>query len=187
VVLDPTLLLEKGEWLPLIGSNKKTKPVIVVYMLEYSENLLAFARSLSHRTGCPIRLLNKPYKHKVKEDYRTDVGPVEWLKEIQNAEYVVTNSFHGVAFSINFNKNFFVEIAEERIRGAMASRIENILKTFDLEERLIRTGIQADRVSGPLNINYDKINRRLLTLRADSVSYLARMLDQTDISCLEEA
>lgn len=187
VVLDPTLLLDKEEWLPLIGLNKKSKQVIVVYMLEYSENLLAFARSLSHKTGYPVRLLNKPFKHKVKEEYRTDVGPIEWLKEIQNAEYVVTNSFHGVAFSINFNKNFFVEIAEERIRGAMASRIENILKTFGLEERLIRQGVQADRYSSPLNINYDKINRRLLMLRADSVSYLAQMLDQTDTSCLEEA
>jgi len=142
VVLDPTLLLDKEEWLDVIGKKQKKKDIIVLYMLEYSENLLKFAKGLSKATNCPIRLLNKPYNHKLEEECRTDVGPIEWLEEIHDAKYVVTNSFHGVAFSINFNKNFYVEIAEERIRGAMGSRIKSILKTFGLEERLINQSKQ---------------------------------------------
>ena len=144
VVLDPTLLLDKAEWLEVIGKKPKKKDIIVLYMLEYSESLLKFAQGLSKKVNCPIRLLNKPFNHKLKEECRTDVGPIEWLEEIQHAKYVVTNSFHGVAFSINFNKNFFVEIAEERIRGAMGSRIKSILKTFGLEERLINQCKQAN-------------------------------------------
>ncbi len=182
VVLDPTLLLDKEEWFELIGKAQNHKPVIVVYMLEYSEKLLEFARGLSKKTNYPIRLLNKPYNRKVEEEFRTDVGPIEWLKEIQNATYVITNSFHGVAFSINFNKTFFVEIAEERIRGAMGSRIEHILKTFELEDRLINQRKQDRNLKDPNNfdIDYDKINIRLRELREDSMLYLDDMLGKSE-------
>ena len=191
VVLDPTLLFKKEEWSDLIGKKQKSNDIIVLYMLEYSENLLMFARELSKSTNCPIRLLNKPYNHKITEECRIDVGPMEWLEEIYNAKYVVTNSFHGVAFSINFNKNFFVEIAGERIRGAMGSRIEAILNTFGLEGRLISQNSQDDRKfengsnieddsnlrdNGINNINFNKINLKLSELRLDSMRYLKDML-----------
>lgn len=175
VVLDPTLLLDKGEWSRLIGDGRRIKPAVVVYMLEYSETLLDFARSLSERTGCPVRLLNKPFGHRLNEDYRTGVGPLDWLKEIKEAAYVVTNSFHGVAFSINFNKLFYVEIARERIRGAMGSRIEDILTAFQLMERLISPG-NTGSVNSMEEIDYGKVNRRLEELRAHSCSYLKEML-----------
>ncbi len=175
VVLDPTLLLDKGEWSRLIGDGRRIKPAVVVYMLEYSEALLDFARGLSQRTGCPVHLLKKTFGHRLNEDYRTDVGPLEWLKELKEAEYVVTNSFHGVAFSINFNKQFYVEIARERIRGAMASRIEDILTAFQLTERLISPE-NAGSMDITEGIDYGKVNRRLEELRADSCSYLEEML-----------
>lgn len=187
VVLDPTLLLNKEDWAVLIGKKLKKEDVIIVYMLEYSESLLSYARDLSKRTNCPIRLLNKPFNHKLEEECRADVGPMEWLLEIQNAKYVVTNSFHGVAFSINFNRNFYVEIAEERIRGAMASRIEHILKIFGLEDRLIRkenSGNTKENAlkfkSGYTDIDYNKVNGRLKELRADSMEYL-RIMTKTDV------
>ncbi len=184
VVLDPTLLLRKEEWFDLIGKKQKTDDVIVVYMLEYSEKLLRFAKVLSQKVNCRIRLLNKPFPYKTEEECRTDVGPVEWLLELQNAKYVVTNSFHGAVFSINFNVNFYVEIAEERIRGAMGSRIEHILKTFGLEKRLIRqvkNGHGKNDYGGfeysSTDINFQRVNQKLEELRADSMEYLKGMLD----------
>lgn len=176
VVLDPTLLLTNEEWFKFIGKKQQIQPVIVVYMLEYSECLLEFAKKLSVKTGYSLRLLNKPYNHKVKMEYRLDVGPMEWLSEFQNAAYIVTNSFHGVAFSINFNKAFFVEIAEERIRGAMSSRIEHILKEFHLEERLINS-IQVEAFNeNNLNIDYSKVNSELIEKRKQSLQYIKNMI-----------
>ncbi|MGB8454044.1 MAG: polysaccharide pyruvyl transferase family protein [Anaerocolumna sp.] len=183
VVLDPTLLLKKEEWAGLIGKKLKKEDVIIVYMLEYSESLLRYARELSMRTNIPLRILNKPFHHKLEEECRADVGPMEWLLEIQHAKYVVTNSFHGVAFSINFNRNFYVEIAEERIRGAMASRIEHILKMFGLEDRLIRKAKSGNSKDKAVNlkysstdIDYNKVNGKLEELRIDSIEYLRKML-----------
>ncbi len=182
VVLDPTLLFKKEDWGMLIGKRSAKKEAVVVYMLEYSENLLRFAGKLSKRVNCPVRLLNKPFHHRTKEEYRTDVGPVEWLSQLQNASYVVTNSYHGVVFSINFNRNFYVEIAEERIRGAMASRIEHILKTFGLEDRLIQkeeTDPQKENSKfrfSTKDMDYGKVNEKLKELRGDSMDYLKRIL-----------
>lgn len=183
VVLDPTLLLIKEDWISLLGGKQKQEEVIIVYMLEYSESLLQFARELSQRVNCPVRLLNKPFRHKVKEPCKKDVGPLEWLREIHNAKYIVTNSYHGAAFSINFNRNFYVEIAQERIRGAMSSRIEHILRTFGLEDRLIKkddTGAPEGKDPkfryGSADIDYDKVNDTLMKLREDSMNYLKEML-----------
>jgi hypothetical protein len=180
VVLDPTLLLRKGEWEELIGKNKQKESVIVIYMLEYSKNLIRFAEKLSLMTGYPIRLLNKPYNHKVSAECKTDIGPLEWLEELLYAEFVVTNTFHGVAFSINFNKNFFVEIAEERIRGAMGSRIEDILDNFGLKDRLINRYHSDNTDKIKLQIDYDDTNLKLEELRHHSLTYLINMLKYAD-------
>ncbi|WMJ89684.1 polysaccharide pyruvyl transferase family protein [Anaerocolumna sp. MB42-C2] len=187
VVLDPTLLLRKEEWSELMGVKSNTDNVIIVYMLEYSESLLQFARELSEKVNCPIRLLNKPLHRNIKENYRVDVGPVEWLTEIRNGKYIVTNSFHGVAFSINFNRNFYVEIAEERIRGAMSSRIEHILHTFGLEDRLIQKKKYGNSKKKYVKFNYssaeidfNKVNRKLDKLRYESMDYLSNMLSVKD-------
>lgn len=183
VVLDPTLLLRKEEWAALTDRKPKQEDIIIVYMLEYSETLLEFAKELSRKMNYPLRLLNKPFHYRVKEEYCREVGPLEWLYEIQNAKYVVTNSFHGTAFSINFNRNFYVEIAEERIRGAMSSRIEHILSIFDLKDRLIQkenTGNPHKAVyhfkNSSADIDYNKVNLKLEELRADSMVYLEDML-----------
>lgn len=182
VVLDPTLLLTKENWTKLAGTIHRKEKVIIVYMLEYSESLLQFAGELSRKVKCPLRLLNKPLHSRTGYNYRTDVGPIEWLQEIQNAEYIVTNSFHGVAFSINFNRNFYVEIAGERIRGAMSSRIEHILNLFGLNERLIHKENSSKSESGYTfqyarnNIDYNHVNKILRSMRADSMEYLQDML-----------
>lgn len=188
VVLDPTLLLTREDWFLLTGRKKKEEKVILVYMLEYSESLMQFSRELSRQVNCPVRLLNKPFHHKVREEYRCDVGPLEWLLEMYNAAYIVTNSFHGTAFSINFNRNFYVEIAEERIRGAMSSRIEHILSLLGLTDRLIqykKKEAGADKAYtffyDQTNIDYFEVNKRLNNLRQESMDYLKEMLNINDI------
>ena len=54
---------------------------------------------------------------------------------IKNAEYVVTNSFHGTVFSILFNKKFFSEVSSKV--NPSTSRLNSLLKMFGLERRTI--------------------------------------------------
>jgi hypothetical protein len=173
VVLDPTLLLTIEEWKEIASRSIEEQPYILVYQLEYSETIMKFARNLAKATGCKVRLMRKPKGKNVSEEYCTKAGPEEWLSQFLGAKYIVTNSFHGAAFSINFNKNFFVEIPSNRIRGAMSSRLENLLSVFDMQHRFLVSGENEHMLE---EIDYKPVNIRLEQLRTDSLNYLKTML-----------
>lgn len=172
VVLDPTFLLSAAEWEKILPAYKVAEKFIVVYQLGYSTELMKFARELSKKTGYKIVMLNRGENNGL-EEYREDVGPIEWLEAVRNAEYIVTNSFHGIAFSINFNKQFYVEVTNEKIRSAMGSRINNVLNIFGLEMRLI---IKGEHKNIENIINYNEVNNKLNILKEDSLYYLKNML-----------
>ena len=89
----------------------------------------------------------------------------------QNARYVVTNSFHGTAFAINFNKDFFLEMLPES--HGVNSRLENILDVFDLRERQI---VYGENASIGVPINYRQVNQTLSSERKKSLEYLNNII-----------
>lgn len=178
VVLDPTFLLNKEQWEKLPDKKiDNSQKYILVYQLEYSKNLMSFARKLSKEIGLPLKFIRKPVKENIEEDYCVGLGPDGWVEQFLNAEYIVTNSFHGTAFAINFNKNFFTEVSQERIRAAMSSRLINLLNIFDLNDRFIDNGENKNMLS---NINYDIVNVKLDELRQQSLDYLKDMIDNVE-------
>jgi len=101
--------------------------------------------------------------------YIVDIGPEQWLYFFHHAECVVTNSFHGTAFSINYRKNFYVEFS-----SLTNSRLEQIVRTFGLEERIV------DQQSKPQMsmIDYSLTESILPLLREKSMSFLRQALEQ---------
>lgn len=172
VVLDPTLLLRKEKW-QQIARKEDEGEYILVYQLGNASNLLNIARKLSKRTGLPIKVVKK------MEGMGDDVigcnglSPVDWVSAFLNARYILTSSFHGVAFSINFNKEFWAVKAEDRIREAMQSRIVNVLELTGLESRYIAG---FDEISTEEKIAYDEVNERLDRLGEISLNYLKEIL-----------
>ena len=100
---------------------------------------------------------NVSYKGKKKNR----IGPLEWLWLIGNAKYVVTNSFHGLAFSLIFKKKVYV--CEHTTRNL---RIENLLVKCGMNEKLIKSNsklsnIEKFQINGELafnNIDFTKTN-----------------------------
>ena len=94
----------------------------------------------------------------------------QWLRGFMDAEYVVTDSFHGVAFSIIFNKPF-IAIGNH---GRGLARFTSVLKMFDLEQRLILSPAEltAELINQP--INFDKLNQ----LKAEKQQFAAVFLDK---------
>ena len=91
------------------------------------------------------------------------------IRDRYNAEYVVTNSFHGTAFSINFNKQFFVELLKKG--SDVNSRLINILEYTGLDTRridnfeTIEDAVQAE-------IDWENINKKVDVMRNSSMSYI---------------
>lgn len=176
-VLDPTLLISKDEWKEIVGNQKSSESgYILIYALMPSKTLIEFANKLQELTGLNIvfikdsltkegiNILNDNVK------YLKDVEPLEFVKLIADAEYVITNSFHGTAFSINFNKKFFTELLAPETK--VNSRLENILDMLDLRNRQL---IDLDSLTLD-DIDYDRVNSLLQERRDLSIGYLKNIL-----------
>lgn len=168
-VLDPTLLLSKRDYEKFFRSEIPEQKYILVYMLFFSKSLLQSAKNVAKKYGLPIICVNASGKIvKIGKDC-SKVGIEEWLTLLNNAEYVFTNSFHGVAFSINFNKNFYVELPPARINAN--SRIVDILDILNLKNRIIQNGKIEEN-----EINYNNVNSLLRIEREKSTSYIENVL-----------
>ena len=101
------------------------------------------------------------------------MSPEEWLGYIMNARYVVTTSFHGTAFSINMNKQFFVLPKKET-----SSRQDTLLKKMGLENRKIDvTKALDDNYFDEIgDIDYSKVNPVLERERVNSMNYLRKIV-----------
>ena len=169
VVLDPTLLLNKKQWMEIASPTKYSKgKYVLVYMLVNSKSLMDFALKLGKEKNLPVVCIGNG---RAQVTYASDIGPREFVKLFDKAEYVVTNSFHGTAFSINFNKNFFVEL--HNMKNSRNSRMEEVLNLFGLSGRLIINGECAEKDTA---VDYSHVNAVLEQERAKSEAFLEKIV-----------
>lgn len=179
-VLDPTLLLEKEDYLKLI-SNKSVKstPSIFTYVLDQSGSKNDIIDFVQKTLGKEIKT-NQP-KEAMKKSASKNLSdyaypPIEsWIESFDHADFIVTDSFHGTIFSIIFNKPFLTIVNSER----GAARFKSLLSLLDLEDRLIETydeSVIAEKLS--LSIDYMKVNSILKALKSDSISFLLNHIEQ---------
>lgn len=135
VVLDPTLLLSKEDWNEMKDESFDKTGYIFVYTVFNSDKIWDYAEKLSKKTSLPIRTINYSKLHKRNAEYDFTAGPDRWLSHIMNADYVVTNSFHGLAFSINFEKNFFFDLPPSK--SDVGSRLSDLTERYNLTGRNI--------------------------------------------------
>ena len=171
VVLDPTLLVKKEEWYSLAEDYKSKKDYILIYAFGGSANIMEFAKNLAKKTNCKIVSIANPYFNKLGFYYEKKAGPERFLGLMKNARYVITNSFHGTVFSINFNKEVFVEMLPKEQN--VNSRLENALDLFDLKDRQV---LNTDVFIVNKKIDFSKVNRILEIERRRSMEFLEKII-----------
>ncbi len=136
-VLDPVFLLKEGAWQEV--ERLPARPdYILAYATERNAHMAAYVRELSRRTGLRVVELDEA-RIGPPAELDAAAGPAEFLGYIHGAAYVVTNSFHGTAFSILYQKRFLA-FAHSRLNA----RLANVLRLHGLEDRLCRTGGDID-------------------------------------------
>lgn len=160
-VLDPTMLLEKEDYLKLIENvdEVRNKDSLIYYLLDKSENKLQIIDGLANALGLSTVDLMPA------QDVLPSVS--SWLAGFRDADFIVTDSFHGTVFSIIFNKPF-IAIANEA-RGK--ARFISLLKIFDLTDRLI-SDTDAGTDIYERQINYDHVNEIKKEWQNRSFSFL---------------
>lgn len=171
VVLDPTLLLPAKEWMKVAKIPQIQEDYILVYQLGISKKLVSFAEKLSKETGLRVIYIPFPLGGAMKCTCQWHIGPAEWLGLFYKAAYIVTDSFHGTAFSILFNKPFYTEAAGQH--KGVGSRLFHLLSMFQLTDRLLDRDTVLDVKK---TVNFDLANRLLEEERKKSISFLEAAL-----------
>ena len=177
VVLDPTLLISKDDWLGKVQkSTALDEPYILCLFLGENPQYRKSVEEYRQATGRKIVAL--PF---AKSDYNwgdvvmADAGPLEFIDLVNNAAIVFTDSFHGAAFSMNLNKPFYVFMRfTEDHPICQNSRIRNLLSIFDLQSRLINAGATVTEMD--IDIDYATVNAILEKERIKSLTYLQTSL-----------
>ncbi|RKE04600.1 polysaccharide pyruvyl transferase family protein [Marinifilum flexuosum] len=163
VVLDPTLLLSKSEYEKICKNVEKySSPTLAVYILDMTNEKMNFVESFAKKKNLRVKLMNV-----VEITHKYDTIET-WLSTFRDAEFVITDSFHGTIFSIIFNKDFYSICNLER----GASRFESLLSLFGLKSRLLY-GLD---LNNDCSINWIEINEKLEELRDQSNLFLKNSL-----------
>ncbi|MGM1055650.1 MAG: polysaccharide pyruvyl transferase family protein [Bacteroidota bacterium] len=170
-VLDPTLLLEAEDYSKLIGQKEKRNGLFT-YVLDDSMGKKDFILNCSKHLNLEVYTNQAKYntdtfKSNKVEDYL--MPPLEgWLQGFRDANFVITDSFHGTLFSIINQKPFLSLVNLDR----GASRFESILKQLGLEDRLVYNVEKFDKSKLEEEIDYVAVKLKLNRLKDDSLNFI---------------
>lgn len=168
VTLDPTLLLSRNDWAKL-SHPVKEKNYVLVYAMQDEYLVEHMGRILAKKLNKYLIVLNANVNAKIKKGYKQCANPLDFISYIAHADYVVSASFHGTAFSILFEKQFFCFIR----KGQTNMRIESLLETVHLKNRIINEENDFISIS---NIDFTNISALLEKEKSLTLSFLRNNL-----------
>lgn len=175
ITVDPTMLFDKDHWNDFIKKNIK-KNIKEKYVLIYAlggqfNELLVFAKKIANKIGAKIVTITVSNAYKNVDCKITDATPLDFVNLIFNADFVVTNSFHGTCFSIIGEVPFYSVYF-----GENPKRVENLLGKYNLSSRLIKS---VDKISSGCINNEDIVmaNKQIKNEREKSLGWLKEAIN----------
>lgn len=157
-VCDPVFLLTKEHWLDLMQHDKTLKLkgnyVLVYPMGNNPQHVIANAHKVAEYYHLPLYCISATQRKDSRVDKYFDISPYDFLNLFSRASYIVTNSFHGTAFSIIMNKIFW----SCEVEGTN-QRISSLLNKIGLSERSI--SFNSNIEPNLTHIDYTLVNQRL--------------------------
>ncbi|MBO7604796.1 MAG: polysaccharide pyruvyl transferase family protein [Bacteroidales bacterium] len=172
-VLDPTFLLSAAEW-EQISAPAAKEPYILVYLLRKDESYHSIIRQIQQESGIKeIRIVpsgENPGLNVPGARVESSAGIEEFVALLSGAALVCTDSFHGMAMSINLSRQFVAFLRfNQGDSNSQNSRVEELLGRFGLKERLWKGSL-------PAPTDYTSVKQKLEALRQESLSFLDQAL-----------
>lgn len=172
-LLDPTFLLSKKRWDRIAVLPEQPEQFIFCYFLNHA-NICSMRKKIkefANEKKIKVVVLLAKYKPLEKEWITLDnVGPCEFLGLISKSDTIFTDSFHGLALSIIYEKNFYIYIDEEKLPFVSRStRLQNLLDMFNLSDRIINEScnLVCDK------IDYSQVNSSVIKQIEISKEYIS--------------
>lgn len=170
-VIDPTLMFDSAFWSGYAEPIKQKKYVLV-YQLHNDKRVGSYAKKVAKQMGLPLIRVSASF-HQISREgtliWAPEVG--RFLSYIKNAVLMITDSFHGTAFALNFNTPF-VEVLPNNKTG---TRNISILQMTGLADRILRD--DDDTALAQRNIDFVKVNQILAEKRKESLDILKWMIE----------
>lgn len=172
---DPVLLPQRKVWENLAKKNRKlvSGKYVLVFSLSRREFVKSIAKEYAEENGLKvleIYLAEKNMEAIFRRDQRNDVGPIDFLSLINNAECIFTSSFHCSLFAMIFHKRFYTVPHE-----TTGSRMIDLLKKYHLEDQIINEGTQ---IKFHLNIDYTYFEEESSRDRNKAIEYLYNLIGE---------
>lgn len=170
-VVDPVFLLDNKQWEKICNRKKtyrKNDKFILLYNFIEDEKIKKFTLRCSKELHLPIISVNDYGNSKYANKNINDAGPIEFIDLIRNARLIICDSFHATAFSVIFDKEFYVFPQKTMNNSA---RITDFLYSLDLEERYSPTTLKS-------TINYQNVKNKLNKQILMSKTYLSDILER---------
>lgn len=171
VTIDPVLLLNKEDYEKIIPKTRIKKDYVFVYNCqENNPEMVEQAKNFAKENNLDIKIVNCYTKNirRTMESAPTPIGIEKFLSYIKNSKYIFTNSYHGICFSVIFEKDFFAYA-----RQANNGKIISILSLLGLESRLTQTYAPPPES----NIDYSSVKKHLLELKITSESFIKNAIN----------
>lgn len=176
VVLDPTFLLSKEDWQREVAKDMRIDgDYLLIYTLSGSPHIRKMAHDIASQLNLKVVNIKSGYSEEPNDGtiHLYEIGPAEWVGLWTKAKYVVTDSFHGTAFSINFNIPFTTLVNPNSM---MNSRVLSILKITNLESRIVYDTLEGDLHPKSIDVDFNECNNILREWKQKSLNFLLNAL-----------
>lgn len=176
-VLDPTMLLSRDDYEQLLNESNPYADrgrYLATYILDPNEETRACVEHIAQTMDLEVISLRNENEFNSDLPHSERIAqPVEsWLSGLIHADFVVTDSFHGSAFSILLNRPFIS--CGNAVRGL--ARFESLFEMFDLKSRLIQRYADLPKDATFYQQDWTEVNQKLALLRAKSLGFLKQSL-----------
>lgn len=178
IVLDPTLLLRKEDYLALMpegdsNNSRNLNRKLFYYILDDNGFKANLVSKISDQLGLSPYGLNTLFPNIGKNTSIILPSPGQWLKDLYESDFVVTDSFHGTLFSIIFNKPFITIMNNKR----GAERYNPLINNLGLEDRIVNdNSLRHFDFNEFYQISWEEVNKKLESYREKSIHFLINCL-----------
>lgn len=176
-VLDPTMLLSKEEWKKLTAKSRKmlNEKYIIIYQLHDNSEFDKYAEEFAKVKKMKLYRISPSIYHIFRSGKLIYLpNQYEFLKYFENAEYILTDSFHATVFSIIFNKKF-IDILPNNKTG---TRIESILSLLKIENRILKSFSDVNIIDK--EIDWNEVNRIIEGEKIKSIKLLQEAISMAE-------
>lgn len=167
-MIDPSFLLDKEEWATINNRRIVKEPYLLFYDFQKDDETTRIAHYIAEQKHLRIIRLSDGVEHVNKEDgYMVSAGPIEFISLFRHADFVVSSSFHGTAFSIINNKQFYVRQIWN------SDRVKTLLDTMGIADRFVEKLADVDLNA---EIDYSSVNQKIETNRERGLMFLKENL-----------